>query len=48
VREVTGQKEMVDGLLQGDVSVDYETGAISRDGIGRARLIALANSSSSW
>ena len=51
VREVTGQKEMVDGLLGGEVEVDYETGHIAGAGSHmrkRARLGHLADAASSW
>jgi hypothetical protein len=45
VREVTGQKEIVEGLLEGKVEVDYETGKI---GHATTRLTHLANVSATW
>ena len=47
VREVTGQKEIIDGLLGGRVEIDYETGNIGSV-TGGQRLTNLANLSSSW
>ena len=47
VREVTGQKEIIDGLLGGKVEIDYETGKIGSVSGGQ-RLTHLANLSGSW
>ena len=46
VREVTGQKEIIDGLLGGKVEIDYETGKIGSVSGGQ-RLTHLANLSGS-
>ena len=46
VREVTGQQEVIDGLLRGRVEVDYETGKIGH--ASRKRLTNLANQTGTW
>lgn len=50
MREVTGQKEMVEGLQRGKVEVDYESGKIGwfNKGEHLNRMNRLANESGSW
>eukprot|EP00615_Pteridomonas_danica_P012317 CAMPEP_0114354110 /NCGR_PEP_ID=MMETSP0101-20121206/19171_1 /TAXON_ID=38822 ORGANISM="Pteridomonas danica, Strain PT" /NCGR_SAMPLE_ID=MMETSP0101 /ASSEMBLY_ACC=CAM_ASM_000211 /LENGTH=568 /DNA_ID=CAMNT_0001495289 /DNA_START=471 /DNA_END=2177 /DNA_ORIENTATION=- len=48
VKEVTGQKEVVEGLLRGKVEVDYESGKIGSLSHHHNRITRLANESSRW